>query len=317
MAAIRRAYARSASRRVWAGIGVSVLAIVVIALSFLALNQNRSVAEAGSIPGISDSSVEVVQAPADAPASASQFESVAVPNRVMAAVDGNSAVRVAATTCPVPSTIEISDDAGATWEPLEVAGVSTVQRITAGSDAFISLIGLAADGCRPAYERSFTGGVAWEAAPDELSASWFVDPANRSVLHAPAGDRPAPCAAVVQLAVIDESSAAVLCDDASVHATIDSGASWLPSETVAGAAAIGVGRDRYLVAVVDRNGCAGAQVVGMGTTDTGLVRGTAGACLSAAVASGDTAIASADDGVTWLWAGDTLARSEDGGETWR
>jgi hypothetical protein len=314
--AIRRSGASRRSRTALAGVGVVVLAIVVMGLSFLALTQNRSVASAGSTPGASEPQAGATAAPAEVAAPAPVIEPVAaVPNRVIAAISAEAAVRAIAANCPTPSTIESTGDAGATWEPFEAAGVSAVQRITAGSDAFVALIGLATEGCTPIYERSFTGGTAWEAAPDELAASWFVDPANRAGLHAPAGDRAAPCTAVVQLAVVDENSAAVLCDDGSVHATRDAGANWLPPATVAGAAAISVGPDGYRAAVVNQNACVGAQVVGIGIAEAGLVPGAAGTCLAATVSPGETAVASAEN-VTWLWAGDGLARSADGGATW-
>lgn len=314
------AYPRSSgtrrARAVWAGVGVSALAVIVVALSLLALNQNRLIPEAGSTPGASQPAADLAQSAAETEAATPTPAMVVTPSRMMAAIDADSAVRTVATACPTPSTIETTDDAGASWQSFEASGVAAVQRIFADAEAFIALIGLATEGCAPAFLQSFTGGEAWEPAPDELAASWFVDPANRTSVHAPAADRTAPCAAAVQVAVVDESSAAVLCDDGSVHATVDAGASWLPPATVPGVAAVSVGADGYRVAVVNQNGCVGAQLIGIGVASAGLALGSAGGCLPAAVGPGEAALASADDGTTWLWAGDALARSQDGGATW-
>ncbi|GAA4379005.1 hypothetical protein [Agromyces bauzanensis] len=319
MAAPRRSRPHR-GRAAWSVVGVTLLAIFVMALSYVALMQHGSVVSAGSTPGTTAAPGADVtapptegQSPESAPAAVTP---VAVPNRVIAAIDVDSAVRVVATECPTPSTIETTGDAGATWRPLEAAAVASVQRVSADADAFVSLLGLATEGCAPDYEQSFVGGEAWETAPDELAASWFIDPANRAGVHSPTGDRQAPCAVVVQVAVIDENSAAVLCDDASVHATTDAGNTWMPPAPVPGAAAIGVGADAYRVAVVNQNGCAGAQLVGLGVAPGGLAPIAAGACLPATVAPGEAAVASAADGTTWLWAGDALGRTQDGGATW-
>ncbi|MFD4422559.1 hypothetical protein ACFWN7_13805 [Agromyces sp. NPDC058484] len=311
----RRSGASRSAFKVWTGVGVSLLAVIVVALSLLALTQNRSVEAAGSTPGAADPDATVAQAtdPAEVPAPIAQ--TVAVPTRVLTAIDADSAVRAAVTACPAPSTVEVTDDAGASWEPFEAEGVSAVQQITADSDGFVALIGLASEDCAPSYERSFTDGADWQTAPDELSASWFVDPANRAAVHAPSGDRPAPCGAVVQLTVIDENSAALLCDDATVHATVDAGGTWLPPVAVPGAAAISAGADGYRVAVINQNGCVGAQVAGVTITDARLQADAAGVCLDATIAPGEAALAVGDD-ATWLWAGNALARSEDGGATW-
>lgn len=317
MATNRRPSAGRAAYAVWAAIGVAVLAIVVVVLSFAALTQHRSTAGAGSTPGASMPPADVTRVPAEPQPSvpAPALEPVAVPNRVIAAIDADSVVRAVSTTCPAPSTIEVTDDAGATWESFDAAGIATVQRITAGSNAFVALIGLGVEDCTPAYERSFTGGVAWEAAPGELTASWFVDPSDRAGLHAPTGDRSAPCGAIVQVAVVDEASAAVLCADSSIHLTVDGGAAWLPAVSVPGASAIGAGGSGFQIAVVNQNACVGAQLVALALAESGPTLGAAGACLEAVVGAGDAAVAVSEN-TAWLWVGDEFARTEDGGGTW-
>ena len=311
----RTSGAQRRSRAVVASIGLAVLGVLVVVLVLVALTQNRSVPDAGATPGATPPPAEPAAADAGEATTIAPV-SLVVPTRVIAALDAASAVRAHSTACPAPSTIEATSDSGATWQPSEVGTIAGVQRIVVDADAFVSLIGLGVAGCAPAYERSFTGGTAWESAPDELGASWFVDPANRAGIHAPAGDVAAPCAAAVQVAVTDEISAGVLCDDGSVHATVDGGASWTSSAPVPGAAAIGAGGEGYRVAVIDQNGCVGAQVVDVTVADGAAQVGAPGACLEARVPAGGVAVDTGGDGSVWVWAGDRIGRSADGGISW-
>jgi len=306
---------RRRSRAVLAGVGLSALAVLVIVLVFVALTQHRSVPEAGSTPGATPPATEST-APANSAPATDVPVTVPVPTRVLAALDEASAVRAVSTACPAPSTIEVTSDSGASWEAAEAGAVAAVQRVVVDADAFVVLIGLGVEGCAPAYERSFTGGTAWESAPDELGASWFIDPANRTGIHTPAGDVAIPCSVAVQVAVTDEASAGLLCDDGSVHATFDSGTSWVSSTPVAGAAAIGFGGDGYRVAVVNQNGCVGAQVVSVTVVDGAAQVGSPGACLEVNVPAGEVAVDSGGDGSIWVWAGDRIGRSADGGISW-
>ena len=84
---------------------------------------------------------------------------------------------------------------------------------------------------------------------------------------------------------------------------------------VPGASAITADGASYRVAVLNQNGCTGAQIIELPVTDAGFAPGAPGACLVATAAAGDVALASGEN-VTWLWAGDALARSENGGATW-
>ena len=92
MSKSRRSGARGA-RAVWTGLAVSLLAIVVGALSLVALTQNRSVAEAGATPGAVEPSVAQAEPSAVPVEPAPPVASVAVPNRVLAVIDGDAAVR--------------------------------------------------------------------------------------------------------------------------------------------------------------------------------------------------------------------------------
>ena len=302
---------------VWAGAGLTVLALITIALTFFALTQRGEVAEAGSTPGatpLPTAPAAPLAAPAEVPAV--QPMVVVAPTRVIDAIDASSAARAAFTTCPEPTTLEVTGDAGSTWEATEASGLASLQRISADASGFLAAIGLGVDGCAPAYERSFTSGDAWETMPEALAASWFVDPANRAGLHAPAGNIAAPCPAVLQVAVVDESTAAVLCEDGTVHATGDSGAAWVATSPISGIAAVGATADGYRAVVVNQNGCSGAQVLAVAIVEGAAHVGAAGGCLDAAIPAGGVAVDSAVDGSTWVWAGDRIGLSPDGGLSW-
>ncbi|MFB6609731.1 hypothetical protein ACFCVO_05400 [Agromyces sp. NPDC056379] len=285
-------------------------------LSIIALDRHRPMTVEGGVPGGALTAV----ATDAAEATPEQPEVTATPttvgSRVLASLDANTAVRASVTTCPTPTSIEVTADGGATWEAFTADRIAAVQRITVGADAFIGMLGLAVEGCTPTFERSFVGGAAWEAAPGEAASSWYVDASNRGVLHTPTGDRSAPCAAAVQIAVVDQLAAGVLCDDGTLHATADAGVNWMPPISMPGAGAIAAGGSGYLVVDLHPDECAGARLIEVSIAVGGLSHGAAGACLTATAAAGEVAISTAADGTTWLWAGDALGRTDDGGTTW-
>ena len=295
-------------------VAIILLTALVGALVVIALTQNRDITNAGAAPGVSP--VPSATPIPSTPAATAAPVAVAVPTRAIGALDGQNAVRAVSTNCPDQTTVEVTADGGATWSPAEPSTLATVQSIVQGADAFIGMIGLGIEGCAPAYERSFTDGAAWEDAPNELGASWYLDPADRASLHSPTGTVTAPCAVAVQVAALDDASAAVLCEDATVHGTADGGASWGDPVAVPGASAISVGGSGYRVAVINANACVGTQLAEMTAEGAVLEVGTPGTCLAATVAMGEVVLATGDDGATWVWAGDVVARSQDGGVSW-
>ncbi|MEB0307655.1 hypothetical protein QN345_20395, partial [Cryobacterium sp. 10I1] len=72
---------------------------------------------------------------------------------------------------------------------------------------------LTAAGCAPEVVKTFVSGDNYKAYPEQVGTSWYVNPANRAVVHAPAGQHPAPCDAVVSLAPRSDTAAAALCGD--------------------------------------------------------------------------------------------------------
>jgi hypothetical protein len=61
-------------------------------------------------------------------------------------------------------------------------------------------------------------------------------------------------------------------------------------------------------------GCAGVALADI--SERGKPAAVVKACLPTTVKPGRTALAAADDGTIWIWAGDALTRSADGGATW-
>lgn len=297
---------------VWGTVGVAALAVLVLALSFFALTENRNVAEAGSTPGATEAAASASPSPSPS-ASPVVAQPIAAPTRVLTALDGQRAVRAAVTACPGATTVELTEDGGASWVPVDAETVAAVQRLEIGDQAFLGAIGADASGCAPAYERSFTDGVAWETAPDELSVSWYVEPSGPAAVHTPAGAGAAAPCPVVQLAPADSDSAAALCADSSVVATEDAGATWSTGIAVAGARAISASDGGYVVAISGGEGCDGVQAVDLVVEGAGLAAGTAGACLGAS--AGAVAISAAGAEV-WVWVDDAVGRSADLGETW-
>lgn len=300
---------RRTATAVWGAIGLSVLGLAVVGLSFAALAENRNVPNAGETPGVTPTASATPSAtPTEAPAP------VAAPTRVLGVLDGDRAARAAVTACPEGTIVEVSDDAGATWLPAETATVAGVRVLDVGSDAFVAAVGADVAGCAAAYERSYTDGAAWEAAPDELGAFWFVDPADAAVVHVPGGETIASPCPVVQLAGGDDDSAAVLCTDSTVVASDDAGATWSEPVTVAGARALAGGDAGYVVAVSGGEDCAGVQVIDMTVAEGAVTAGSAGACFGES--AGAVAVAAAE-GATWVWSDDAIGVSGDLGETWQ
>jgi hypothetical protein len=239
------------------------------------------------------------------------------PTRVLAALDGSTAWRASTGPCPATTASpQITTDGGANWKPTDAAGptgASSILRISVESAKQASAITLASQGCTPEYIRTYVAGDNWATYPDQLAGSWYVDASKRSVVHTPNGDVQAPCPTVIDVAVRDSANAAVLCANHVVHATGNGGAAWGPAVAVAGSVAISPAGNGYLLAVTDRQGCAGIATTSF-DGGTGLAAG--GCATSAKPPAGAVALANGGSTV-WLWSGDTVVKSTDGGVTWR
>lgn len=257
--------------------------------------------------------------------------------RLLSAVSATSAWR--ATTGPCPATLaapELSTDSGASWVASDATGptgVTALQSITAQSESVAEFVGLDEE-CAPQFVKTFVGGDNYSSYPVELDGAWYVDPANRAVVHGPNGLASAPCDAVVSLAAssTDADSAAVLCADGRIFGTRDAAASWSAPLTVPGVLTLTAADTGYMALAAgtasaaavtsDPAVCLGLSVIDLNVDPGGdsddLIPSATGCYLTAEAPAelvGNIAVASTD-GTLWLWIGDLTIRSTDAGQTW-
>jgi hypothetical protein len=257
--------------------------------------------------------------------------------RLLSAVSATAAWR--ATTGPCPATLaapELSTDSGASWLASDATGptgVTALQSITAQSESVAEFVGLDEE-CAPQFVKTFVGGDNYSSYPVELDGAWYVDPANRAEVHGTGGLAPAPCNAVVSLAVssADADSAAVLCADGRIFATTDAATSWSAPVNIPGVVTLAAADTGYLalaagaasaaMATSDPAVCQGLSVIDIRVDPAGdtadLIPTVTGCYLTAeapAELAGNIAVASAV-GTLWLWIGDLVMRSTDAGQAW-
>ena len=262
--------------------------------------------------------------PTDGPSPTAGIITAAVPsNRVLSALDDGTAWRAGTGTCPdTAASPERSTDGGATWVPTDATGTAEVlapQTLWVLDRMTVELVALDEVDCTPQFVKTFVDGADYARYPAQLATSWYVDPADRSAVHTPAGKMAAPCAAVVSLAAASASagSAALLCADQTVFLTTDSGKGWSQSVRVIGAVNLGVTQMGYVIAAVGLPECAGVQLIALSVNPTTV---TPTGCLPvdepAETMQGNVAVAEAA-GTLWVWAGDSVMRSIDQGTSWQ
>lgn len=305
-------------------IGLAVFLLIDIGLVAFALTATHPPASAGTVaaaPTSTPSPAEPVEAspPVEVPPAETTATATVVPTRILAALDDSTAWRATTGGCPATSADpELTTDSGSTWEGFNASdetGASAILAINVANADTMSLVTLDDTDCAPQLVTTFVAGDAWKAYPDRVAAEWYINPATPGTVHTPGGDVAAPCAAVSAIAATDNAAAAVLCLDASVVTTLDSGTTWSEPAVVPGAAALAATTEGYAVAVANPAGCTGVSLVSVSQEGT-LVPTADTACLPATVNPGETAISVAADSTVWLWAGDAFGRSTDGGLSW-
>ncbi|WP_426517623.1 hypothetical protein ACPPVQ_00765 [Diaminobutyricibacter sp. McL0618] len=313
---------RRVSRRRLAIIGLIAFVLVDILLVVWALVAVRTPpheptpAASSSTPPSQVPSATPTPPATPTPTSTPAADAVA-PARVLAALDGSTAWRASTGPCPAtPASPQITTDGGATWKATDAAGptgASSILRISVQSAKQASAVTLASQGCTPEYIRTYVAGDNWATYPDQLAGSWYVEAAKRSVVHTPTGDVQAPCTTVIDVAVRDPANAAVLCANHDVHATGNGGAAWGPAVPVAGSAAISTAGNGYIIAVTDRQGCAGTATT---LYDGGSALVGGGCATSTKPPAGGVSVANGGS-TLWMWSADSVVKSTDGGATWR
>ncbi|MGO4784637.1 hypothetical protein [Cryobacterium sp. W22_MBD10_FK3] len=258
--------------------------------------------------------------PTPSPVTAS---TVALPStRLLSALDDTTAWRATTGACPAGANPELTTDAGESWLSTDATNdveITTLQSLNVVSDTLIELVGLSADDCTPQFAKSFVAGDDYSSYPEQLDGRWYVDPADRSVVHTPIGEAAAPCAAVVALAPrLDVAgSAAVLCADTQVFTTANSAETWSEPFQIPGSVNLAVTAVGYVVATVGLPECAGVQLMVL-SVESSTVTSTGCLLVDASVETmpGNVAVAEAS-GTLWLWVGNDVKRSLDGGMAWR
>lgn len=293
-------------------LGIAALAAFLVAdvvLVGLALRSTQAGAEPAGAPAGAGGGVSAAAphtgTPAPAPTESTRAPAGPAQGPLtvgIVAVDADTAWRFTAGTCADGgSTLSITSDGGATWEPRVVPFEATM-RIRVRDDGTAFAIGSDAE-CSPRFRQAERDAASW-GAETAVPEAWYRDPRNPAVVGTAAGTRVRPCgsSAVLDLSIIDDAAQA-LCADGRVRAS-DTGAEWTAAGEVPGALTIAATAARTL-AVRTADGCDGLAVVDARAPDT--VVGCAE--VDAAELKPGSLSLSVKDGHAWLLAGDVLLRS--------
>lgn len=314
---------RASTRRRLAVLGIATFLLVDVGLIAVAVTREPAGLAADREPAAlpSSSPVEESTAPAAPTPSPTPTQAAAVqPTRLLSAVDGDTAWRAEAGTCTPGTdtaelTLETTATGGADWSSTSVetdVGLAGIDRLQAADAATVFVVGPAGATCAPAFAQTFSGGAEFGDYPDRLAAAWYVARTDTGTVHSPSGDHAAPCP-VIDLAVVSDTRAGVLCGDGTLHRTVDGATSWDAGVVVEGALAVAADAGAYLVASGGVVGCDGVAVASVG--DTATAPAPVG-CAPVTVDNPGTVAASASAGSLWIWAGDAVVVSADGGSTW-
>ncbi|ROS54731.1 hypothetical protein [Frigoribacterium sp. PhB24] len=319
----RKRGSRARARRRLAIVGISAFVLVDLGLVALALTREPSGLAADAQPAASPAPVPVETTAEPEPTETPTAVAEAVPpTRLLSAVDADTAWRAEAGTCTpgtpgTTPTLELTTSAGDAWAPSSVSTTGSpagVDRLQATDAASAFVVGPSGSTCTPAFSQTFSGGAEYRNYPERLAASWYVARTAPDVVHSPSGDHEAPCPAVVDLAVVSDAQAGVLCSDRRFFRTGDGASTWDAGTVVDGAVAVTAVSGRFLVASVGAVDCDGTAVDSPATT-AGATSTRVGCAPASSDTPGSVAL-SGGGGSVWLWAGDDVLVSADGGVTW-
>jgi len=232
---------------------------------------------------------------------------------MLVAIDDKRAWRVHAGSCSAGgATLATTNDGGRTWTDTK-APLRTIVRVRPTDSQAAFVVG-ADVRCLAELKSTTDGGGAW-GSTSTVGDAWFRDPKNPKVVGAPGASTSQPCGglAVLDLAVVSQSTARVLCADGLVRSTTNTGSSWTDSGEVTGAVALAVlsaDPAKTYVTRLDVPDCAGIQV-------QRVDQSVATSCIQTVVPHDPGQIAlSLVNGGGWLAVGDMTMRSTDGLVTW-
>lgn len=303
------------SRRtlLWVAVIVVVLVVVDVLLVALALARTApsSNGTPGPVPTFSSSPRPPGSATAkpSATATAEPAGMVAPGRRLLSAVDGREAWRASSGVCDgTDGVLEHTVDGGTTWTPVGLgAGSGAVLALRAGTDSVSVVIGTG-DDCEPTVRTSVDDGRSWKDGAAGAAGAG-VGPEG---LILSTGTVDSPCADPVE-AYEGAFTTAVVCADEVQWRSGDG--DWVGVPLV-GVRSLADDGDSYLVARVGAAACDGAEIrslpaVGVTPATKSIVVG----CAAEADPDGALAVARAGDAV-WLWSGNDALVSTDDGVTW-
>ncbi|HWK21372.1 MAG TPA: hypothetical protein VNR37_11505 [Microbacteriaceae bacterium] len=306
----------------WWALGITAFLVVDIALVWWALDATgRSTADAAEplplsafapAPTPKPATARPVSTPTPEPEPPLVLEAVA---RQLQPLDGTRAWRTSSTACAGPSTIEWTEDGGATWSPRsagdDVAGILGI--VSYDDASVVGIVAMLGGDCRGEYRMSYTAGEFWGAYPQEQPQFALIDPASRAAVLTAGGPVASPCGEISELAE-SAGGIAVLCTTTELVVGPADLSSAAPVSLAGQAVAITQTGDGYLAAARRDPGCAdGLQLSRVG----GDAAVAPVVCLSGHTdEAAPVTLAAATDGTLWLWAGDRVGVSGDGGASW-
>lgn len=280
---------RANGRRLAVGlIAIAILLVVDVVLVALALRAH----DAPESPPVPTSSLHPLPSESSSIEPQPEPSESAAPTglRLLSAVSSTVAWRAEAGACGQQGSVELTTDGGRTWAPSTLDPAGPVLALEPNADGRRGLVVVADAGCEPIVQRTFTGGLGWELAPDQAVGS-YVTPQGDVTLDGTSID--APCEE--PQAATASGGGVVLC--AGVAQARTSSGGWVP--VAQDVTAIGPADGGVAVALRSAEGCEGITV--------GVIR--AGALQSVCTdIPTDVPIAVSEGGTdqVWAWVGDLL-----------
>jgi photosystem II stability/assembly factor-like uncharacterized protein len=301
-------------------IGLVALSVAVAALVGFAIRTPAALDEtidSGSSqqPTVTSSSTSSTEpsVASPSPSISETTEGSSEPVLLSVTTKARSAVRAVAGDCDSGSAaLMLSDNGGKTWREVDVPARSLL-RVKAVSATEAWVVGTDTS-CKPRFIRTTDSGRTWVTKVSTAGA-WHLLPAPARRLHAPTGNVDSPCKAAspaTDLAVTDNTTAAILCSGGQVHTTRDAGATWAGAGSTRGGTALAfLGRQVGFAAAPGGAGCDGTLVAR--TTDAGATWQGRG-CADGAAGAVTLAFSTTTAGL--MATADEVWQTDDAGRTW-
>lgn len=285
------------------GVLVSVLAVLTILLTLLALDHVRTRpadADVTPAPAFTQPARETPSpTPSDPSATVASYDRSQ--ERFLTASAGAVWRGTAGQCGTVEPLLERSADGGETWTDVTPHYLGIGQLVSLGpfADGQAEIIALMGDDCELQALRTFTQGQFWESYPDVLATSQYVSPADAGSIVRAGSSIAAPCSDARSLHATGQQLATV-CDGTAY--VLEQSGGWLALPP-AGATGLNLGADNIVVVHISKR-CDGVTLTRYST----LLEEEPEEVGCSDVAQSDTPIAIATSGEDILvWAGTTTS----------